>query len=560
MLFNELAIIISVASVLGIIAIWIRQPSILGYIIAGFALAAFGHINAGSAEFFGSLGSLGVALLLFLVGLEMDFDKIKSLGRHIIIIGAMQTVAAVGIGFGAMQLMNFSITASIYLALAFSFSSTIIAIKLLSEKRDLSSLYGRIVIGIMLLEDFIAILMLIFLEGISNGGAAGSVGLDFAFTILKGIGLLILTLVISRIMPKVLEFIGTKGESLFLFSIAWGIGIAALVATKQVGLGIEAGGFLAGLAFARSAEHYEISGKIRWLRDFFIVIFFVLLGAKMATGGDLSSVLWQAVIVSLIVLIVNPVITIISMGALGYSGRTAFLTGLTTAQISEFSLVVAARGGELGHLSQNQVNLVTLVGIITIIVSSYLVVNGEIIYRRLKKLINFFAPDKEEKAGLSDGKSLRNHVILVGAHRLGVGIMSALIERNQKFVVIDFDPHITKELSDKGIPVIHGDGSDQEVQEEAGIDKARVIISTVPSLEDNMALIKEARRANKKIKTVVTADSEREGEELYAARADYVIMPHFIGGEHLGDVIRGRSWAKELEGMKTRDLKSIHNR
>lgn len=506
-----------------------------------------------------SLASVGVALLLFLVGLEMNFDKIKHLGWHIIAIGTIQSVASIALGFGVLQLMHFGLMTSIYLSFAFSFSSTIIAIKLLSEKKDLSSLYGRIVVGIMLLEDFIAILMIIFLEGLSTGGALSNVMTDFAVTMGKGLLLVIGTLVISRIMPKVLGFIGTKGETLFLFSIAWGIGVAALVATKQVGLGIEAGGFLAGLALARSAEHYEVSSKIRWLRDFFIVMFFVILGSRMAVGGNIGEIIAPALIMSAFVTVINPIVTIIAMSFLGYTGKTAFMVGLTTAQISEFSLVIAARGGELGHLSASQVNLVTLVGIITIVLSSYLIMNGETVYRIFRGPLSLleFKKKRTKKKAAEDEGMLKDHIVVIGAHRLGQGMIRGLEKSSKKFAVIDFDPHVVRDLARKGIPVYQGDGVDEEVQDSAGIDRAKLIISTVPSLEDNAAIMKTVRRSNRKAKIIVTADSEWEGAELYKMGADYVVMPHFIGGEHLSEALKRDDWTRAISAMRTRDINTL---
>lgn len=558
MLFNELAIVLSLASVLGIIAIWAKQPSILGYIVAGFLLALAGHLNAGSVELMDSLASIGVALLLFLVGLEMNFDKIKQLGWHIIIIGILQSVVSIALGFGILQLLHFGIITSIYLSFAFSFSSTIIAIKLLSEKKDLSSLYGRIVVGIMLLEDFIAILMIIFLEGLGQGGAINNIAADFAITMGKGALLLVGTLIISRIMPKVLDFIGTKGETIFLFSIAWGIGVAALVATKQVGLGVEAGGFLAGLALARSAEHYEVSNKIRWLRDFFIVLFFVILGSRMAVGGGVAEVIVPALIMSAFVVIINPIITIIVMNSLGYTGKTAFLVGITTAQISEFSLVIAARGGELGHLSPSQVNLVTLVGIITIVFSSYLIMNSDAAYKIFRKPLSLLESKKKVNKKKGEGEEfLTGHMVVIGAHRLGQGMIKGLEKSSKKFSVIDFDPHIVKDLERRGIPVYQGDGADEEVQESAGVSRAKLVISTASSVEDSASIIKTVRRSNKKAKIIVTADSEWEGVELYKMGADYVVMPHFIGGEHIGEALMRDDWTKAISGMRKRDIDTL---
>ncbi|MDD5098927.1 MAG: cation:proton antiporter [Candidatus Colwellbacteria bacterium] len=553
MSFNDLAIVISLASLLGMIAIWMKQPSILGYIVAGFLLSLFGSVGTESMEIMDSLASIGIALLLFLVGLEMNFDKIKSLGKDIIIIGTAQTVGSVAFGFIVLQALGVGIIASIYLAMAFSFSSTIIVIKLLSEKKDLSSLYGRIVLGIMIFEDFIAILMLIFLEGLGSSGSFSGMAADFGITMLKGAALIAVAIAVSKIMPKVLDAIGTKAEALFLFSIAWGIGIAAVVSTKQVGLGIEAGGFLAGLALAKSAEHYEVSSQVKWLRDFFIVMFFVILGSKMALGGSVGNIIIPGIILSAMVLIANPLITILSMKIMGHSGKTAFFVGLTTAQISEFSLVVVARGGELGHLTAEQINLVTIVGIITIVISSLMIMNADALWKIVKPLMR----DKRMEESVKKKDFPKGHVVLIGARRIGQGIINALQDSKKSFSVVDIDPQVVRCLTESGIKVFQGDGVDEDILENAGLRSASLVISTAPLIEDNAAIIRCVKRENKEAEIIVTADSDREGRELYEMGADFVIMPHFMGGEHIGEILRKRSWRQDFSLMKKKDEKAF---
>lgn len=557
MLFTELALVITFAAILGIAMTWLKQPSLLGYLVAGFFLALLGHLNDSSMTLIDSLASMGVALLLFLVGLEMNFEKIKHLSSHIVIIGLVQAIVPIGLAFGMLKLLGMGSVPAIYLALAFSFSSTIVVVKLLSEKKDLNSLYGRLVVGMMLLEDFLAILMIVFLQGFALE-TGRNIWMNFGLTLIKGSIAFLITILISKVMPKVLKFIGTRGEEIFLFSIAWGVGIAALMATDKIGLGIEAGGFLAGLAFAKSAEHFEVANKIKWLRDFFILLFFVLLGARMAIQSvNILSVLWISIISSLFILIINPLITMVTMGFLGYQGRTAFLAGIMTAQISEFSLVIASRGGTLGYLTREQVNIVTLVGIITIVVSSYLIMDSERIYKIFYRYIKLLEFGKTKRIDEAKEAVMKNHIVLIGAHRMGQGIIKALIDSSKDFSVIDFDPQMVEILKNKGIKVFYGDGVDPEAQDLSGFSKAKLIISTIPSVEDNAVILKEARRVNKKAKIILTADSEWEGRELYDAGADYVIMPHFLEGGHLGEILSDNLWSKKILAMRVRDLQVI---
>lgn len=556
MLFTEIAIVVAFAATLGIIMIWLKQPSILGYIAAGFLLSATGYISAASAGTIETLASIGIALLLFLVGLEMNFDKIKHLGWHIIAISLVQGIITIGLGFLLLRSLGWGESAAIYLALAFSFSSTIIAVKFLTERRDMSSTYGQIIVGVMLIEDFLAIITLILLGGLSAGTSLAATPLIMASTLTKGIGLFIGAIIISRYMPRFLKIVGTKAETIFLFSIAWGIGVAALISSERIGMGIEAGGFLAGLAFARSAEHYEVTSKIRWLRDFFIVLFFVLLGSKMIVGGGILQILPAAAVISLFVLVVTPIITGITLIRLGYDVKTAVFAALMTGQISEFSMVVAARGAGAGYLSNEDTSLVTIVGILTIVLSSFFITHSEAIYNLLKKPLSKisrrkYAPFRERVEDFDD------HIVVVGAHRLGQGLVRALLSAGQKVAIIDFDKQILKKMESAGALVLHGDGTDSEALLAAGVQRARLIVSTVPQVEDSALIYREAKDLNPRIKTILTANSEWEGRELYELGADYVIMPHFLSGEHLGEILKKDNWHEELFGLKRNNLETL---
>lgn len=556
MLFTDIAIVVAFAAILGIIMVWLKQPSILGYIAAGFLLSTTGYITASSTDTIETLASIGIALLLFLVGLEMNFDKIKHMGWHIIVVSLTQTIVTIGAAFFLLQALGWTGVAAIYLALALSFSSTIIAVKFLTEKKDMSSTYGQIIVGVMLIEDFMAIIALILVGGITAGASAGSTPLLLGTTLAKGIGLFVGAIFISRFMPRLLKIVGTKAETIFLFSIAWGIGVAALISSKWIGMGIEAGGFLAGLAFARSAEHYEITSKIRWLRDFFIVLFFVLLGSKMIVEGGIIQVLPQAIMISLFVLLVTPIITTATLIRLGYDAKMAVFAGLMTGQISEFGMVLAARGATAGYLSERDVGLVTVVGIMTIVLSSFFITHAEAIYKILKKPLQKISRRKYVRLTTEVG-DLSDHVIIVGAHRLGQGLIRSLSAAGQKVVAIDFDKQILKKLDSVGVLTLHGDGTDPEALTAVVISRARLLVSTVPLTEDNAMIYREAKSLNPRIKVVLTANSEWEGKELYELGADYVIMPHYLSGEHLGEILRKEDWHDQVAGLKKANVENF---
>ena len=550
MIFTEIALALVIAALFGFIAHMLKQPAIIGFIAAGIVAGVLGFSNLGNPEIIESLSSIGVALLLFMVGLEMRFNELKHVGVTSLLTGIGQIVFTCGIGFGILYFLGVSVVPAIYIAIALTFSSTIIVIKLLSEKGDLHSLYGKIVVGFLLVQDFVAVLILVFLAGIQS---SGDPTLSFGLVLIKGLIMAIATIGLSKIFPKILHLIGTSQEMLFLFSIAWSLGVAAAVASPFIGLSIEIGGFLAGLSLASSSEHFQISSRLRPIRDFFIIIFFIGLGFKMMEGVG-SVDLFKAAVLSILVLIGNPLIVMVIMGVMGYKSRTSFMSSLAVAQISEFSLIVMALGYRLGHVGGAEVALVTIVGIFTIFCSSYLIIYSEKLYGLFKPFLVMFEfrkKKKKEEVSIADRKG---HIILIGAHRLGQNILLSLMESGRDFVIVDFDPEVVKDLSRKGLPVIYGDASDEDIREAAGFSTAKAIVAAVPNFNDNAVILKEAKTENPKIKVINTASDEYHAEKLYELGSDYVMLPHYLGGEHLGNILKNRNWARMLDTLKERNM------
>lgn len=554
MLFTEIAVVLVVAAALGFMAHLLRQPTIIGFIMAGLIIGSLGRLQFSNPEVIDYMASIGIALLLFIVGLEMNFREIKEVGVPAVLTGLGQIIFTFGAGFWILSLLGYTPLVAAYIAIALTFSSTIIVIKLLSEKKELSTLHGRIVLGFLLVQDFVAILILVFLAGLQVGE---TIGLSFALALFKSVVLVGLTIFISRLLPKVLDFIGSSSEMLFLFSVAWSLGVAAFVASPLVGLSIEIGGFLAGLALANSSEHFQIASRLRPLRDFFLILFFVGLGGKLAIG--VGSVAWsQVALLSLFILIGNPLIVLLVMGFLGYRSRTSFLSSLTVAQISEFSLIVMAAGWRLGHVKLTDVSLVTMVGIITIFVSSYLIIYSGYLYKIFKRPLRFFEFRKKLREEAGRAVDFKDHVVLIGAHRLGQNIVRALKNSKQKFIVVDYDPEIVKKLKEGGVEVLYGDAADEEIQEMAGFAKAKAIIAAIPAFDDNAAVLTATRRLNPQAKVILTAESEWAAKEFYRLGADYVILPHFLGGSHLAEAILKDHHFSDLLEMKNHDLSLLY--
>lgn len=549
--YEELTIIICLAATLSILFRFLKQPPVLAYIIVGLILGPLGIIHIQGGEVMKSLAEVGITLLLFMLGLELRFSELKSVGKISLITGIGQIVFTTVIGFIIATLLGFSNVTALYLSIALTFSSTIIIVKLLSDKRDLNSLYGKISVGFLLVQDFVAIIALILLSGFTNGGALDPK--DFVLVILKAVVLFGWVILLSRkVLPYVLDKIALSSETLFLFSLAWAFGIAAIVSSPMVGFSIEIGGFLAGLALANSYESYQIVTKIRPLRDFFITIFFVTLGMGLLVT-DFQTILIPGIIFSLFVLVGNPLIVMILMGIFGYRKRTGFMAGLTVAQISEFSLIVMFMGNRIGHVSDQNIALITFVGAVTFVTSTYMIINSNTLYRILSPYLGIFERKNVREKVLKD-KEFKNHIILIGGKRMGEGILNALIKNNDSVVVLDFDPDIINSLKDKKVDCFFGDISDPEIQELVNLDKSRMIISTISDVDDNISLLRSIRKLKNKPKIIMQTLEKESAKSLYKEGADYVVLPHVAGGHHLAKILVDDNHLEIIEEYRKKEL------
>lgn len=559
--FAEISLVIVLAAILGILAKIFKQPTIIAYLITGIVIASAGVLGLDSHNVLNVMATFGITFLLFLVGLEMRFSEIKSIGKAALLTGLGQIIFTSLVGFGLVKLLGFNVITSLYIAVALTFSSTIIVIKLLSEKRDLQSLYGRIVVGFLIIQDLVAILMLIILSSLQKGELAINLPI-IIFSITKGLILVAATLWLGqKILPWIFEKLARSPELLFIVSVAWAVGIAHFVSSKTIGFSIEIGGFLAGLALARSAEQFQIDARIKSLRDFFIVMFFVILGSSLIIGGNLSDIIIPAIILSLFILIGNPLIVLIIMGLLGFRKRTSFLASVTVAQISEFSLILMAMGLKLGHVDEKAVSLVTLVGVVTILISTYLILNSEKIFNILRPYLKIFEKSHPQEEPITPS-AREGHTILAGAHRLGQRILMALDKKH--LLIVDFDPTIVNQLKSQGYQIIFGDITDTEIQNHVNFDKAKTIISTVPHLDENILIIERIKSLKEQKKTfplfIATATQEWEARILYDEGADYVILPYFICGQHIANLIKEvKLDLSVLNKIKRHDQKFIWN-
>lgn len=540
--FLELTIVIVAATALGVLARLARQPTVLAYLLAGALIGYFNFFNVADRDSFAVFADLGIMFLLFLVGLEVNYRSLKLVGWGAAMIGLVQMIVTVAAGYALARSFGYTPLVSGYIAAAVSFSSTIITVKILSDRGDLNSLYGKIAIGTLLLQDLCAVSLLVILTGFSavalgSGESGFGLALEVALTLIGGALLLAAAFYASvKAVPALFAAIARSPELVFLASLAWVFLFASV--TGLLGFPVAIGGLLAGITLANSYEHFQIANRMRPLRDFFLLVFFAILGSSVVLSS-FRGMIGAIIAFSALVLIGKPIVVFLASSLLGYRKRPSFFAGIALGQISEFSLVLAAAGYALGHLSSDAVALISAVGIVTITISTYLFTGAESLYARLKTYLSFF--ERGKRGDVRSESAARGSIVLIGFHRTGRSIADALGVRAD-LLVVDFDPEAVLALKERGLAFVFGDMTDPDVIERARLRDAKLIISTSPDVESNVMLLHALKRGRENrgdltagIPRVITrARTDHEAETLYEAGADYVLLPHATAGEYLG--------------------------
>ena len=533
--FHELAAILVIAGVIGVLALKLRQPLIISYIITGIVAgpAVLGWASGGSE--IKLLSSIGIAVLLFVVGLKLDVGLIRSVGPVALATGLGQIVFTALFGFLLSLGLGFAPVKAIYIAVCLTFSSTIIIVKLLSDKREIDSLHGRIAVGFLVVQDIAVILAMILLTSFTAAGSGGIAAQGLRL-LLVGTAFVLGTVATMRwVMPPLLGRLAQNQELLVLFAVAWAVGLAALA--DGVGFSKEVGAFLGGVSIASTAYREAIASRLTGLRDFLLLFFFIDLGSGLnLTAAGMQ--LWPALVLSLFVLVGNPLIVVAIMGVMGYRRRTGFLAGLTVAQISEFSLILAALGLRLGQIGEAEVSLITLVGVITIALSTYMILGSDQLYAWLQGPLRFFqrsTPFSELKGSISGPAKV--DVVLLGLGRYGSAIVRQLRAHDLSILGIDFDPQALRLAAAQGLPVQYGDSEDPEFTASLPLSSATVVVSTLPSLESNAAIRHGLASAGFRGQFIATAHDEGEVVKLESIGAQRTLLPFLDAAERAAELI-----------------------
>jgi Kef-type K+ transport system membrane component KefB len=524
--FTEFALLLLISAIAGAIGVRLRQPVLIAYIAVGLIVgpSGLGLVQAhGEIEL---LAQVGVAVLLFVVGLKLDLQHIRHIGPVAVATGLGQLAFTITIGYALTRALGRPPLEALYVAVALTFSSTIIIVKLLADKRELDALHGRIAVGFLIVQDLAVVVAMMVMSAMRSDRAGR------LLDVLLSLGLRVLLagaalgVLMRWILPRVVALMARSQELLLLFAVAWGTGLAAL--GEWAGFSREAGAFLAGFSLASTAYRDSIGARLAGLRDFLLLFFFLDLGGRLELG-TLGAEVWPALVLSLFVLVGNPLIVLAIMGYMGYRARTGFLAGLTVAQISEFSIILVAMGITLGHVDADTLGLVTLVGLVTIALSTYMILYSHPLYDRLARWLTPFErrrPSRELLAAGPDAPTTTApEVIVFGLGRFGTRLAHGLREAGHAVLGADFDPERTRALHRLGFAIRYGDVTESAFLDTLPLASTRWVVCALPDLASSRGLLQALRDHGYRGAVAVLAREPGDEVRLAALGADQVLVP-----------------------------------
>ncbi len=553
-IFFDVSSMLIAGTIAATIAKALKQPMIPAYIISGVIIGppVLGLFH--NDEVLHTLSTFGIAFLLFLVGIELDLRVFRKVGAVAFIVCLVQMIGAVGVGYFFIRFLDFNPVTSLFIALALAFSSTILGIKMMAERKELDTLYGQLVIGILLTQDILAMLTLIFIPIVFNGGLEGDVFGSVAAIIGKAVALTIFAFACSQFILRYLfRFFAHTSELLFLGSICWCLFISMI--SILLGFSVEVGALIAGVSLSFIPYSIEIGNRISSLRDFFLPLFFATLGGQLVFDSFSEYIVPTAVMV-FIVLFITPLIVMVTWLFFGYRTRTSFMAGMALGQISEFSFVLMAVGFSNGAISKDVVALVALVGLITMTISSYMMEYADGLYAFLRPFLKKFERKKYASRLENMSEEITDHIVIFGYHTMGQQIGRIIEDENtHPLLIVDHNPDVIEALKDTSLNYLYGTVSDHELLQHAHLSHADSIISTVPDRRSNIALLNYIRDNEIKATVIVTAFHVTEALEYYELGAHFVIYPTLIAVDAVADVLNNRHHAQRKTHIK--ELKHI---
>ena len=517
----DFALIIVTAVTLSYIARLTGQPAIVAYIFTGLVLGPVFLDVVTEQGLIELMAELGLGFLLFLLGLKMRIDDIREILRPIINIAIWQTILQTALAFAIAYVLGFTLVQTTIIALATVFGATPIIVKLLGDKDELTSLPGKIDVGVLILQDIYLVVLLAVLGAESFGDpSAIVVEIGTIFALMGAIG--VFSYIAARyLLPWLFRQAAGDRETFFILGIAWAF--LFIFASEELNLSIEVGAFLAGLSLAQVQYTSELTERVRPITDLFMMVFFSSIGLRIA--ADELLLYWQeAVIASAVLMIGNFAIMFFLINYEDFTPETSFLGSINMVQVSEFSLVVGALAVSQGFVGEPILGYLSLMAILTMSLSTYLIKYNHQIYDRTKPIWDRFdSPDKKDV----ELKMYDNHAVVIGLDEVTKPVLPALKDRVGDVVIVDRNPQTADEFADSEYDVIYGDFKHSELRKEAGLKRAAVVLSSSVQSEINQIAIREA---NDDAIVIVEAGTVDQALDRYEEGAHYVTIPTVLTG------------------------------
>ncbi len=561
-LLQDVGFCIVTATAMAYLARLVRQPLLLAYIAAGVLIGPVGLGQVTDPESIRTLAELGLAFLLFIVGLEIDLKKLIASGKLAVVTTLIQVAGSAVLGGWAATLLGYGGLAAGYVGAAVAFSSTLIVVKSLSDRSELDTIAGRTTLAILLVQDVLAIVVLAVQPNLGGGGEASSPLAAMGISVVKGLVLVGGTLLASRfLLPPLFRWVAMFPEIVLVSAVSWCLLVC--YAAIQAGFSAPMGALLAGVCISAFPYSLEVVAKIRTLRDFFVTLFFVSLGLLLVVPS--AKLLAAALILSGLVIASRFLTILPALRLFGFDNRVSLLSSIHLSQTSEFGLVILLIGASdsYRHVGDEVVSLVVMILVITAVLSTYLVQHGHRISTVLVRRASGTPLEDPHSRKARTGERTGAPIVLVGCFRVASSLVHGLLQAGLPFKVIDFNPHVHRELEKLGVPCTYGDISHLDTLEHAGVREARVLVSSIPDDflrgTSNRKLLDALKRLNPRAVTIVTAESVPAALELYEAGADYVLLPRLLSAGRLMEILKSAEEGS-LEGIRAGEIRQLAER
>lgn len=534
-LISTLLLVFSAAILGGTLAKMLKQPTLLGYIAAG---VLFGNIfpRITDAEFLKGIGDVGVTLLLFTLGVEFSFHRLKKLMGTLPWAAIAQIVLCIFLFLLIAMFLGFPFLAALVIALAGSLSSTAVVVKILAERGELETTPGEVMTGWLVLQDLAVVPIMIILPSVIGAAKTGdisavSLAAALALGFLKAaVALALIIFLGKKVVPKALGKVATLGNREIFMLVTVGLVFLSAMTTYVLGLSAALGAFVAGLLISETSENHAIFAEVRPLRDLFVVVFFVTIGMGIP-GTYLLRAAGTLAILTVVVLAVKWFVVMGLMRFMGYHRKTSFLVAVGLVQMSEFGFIIASQGWVLGALTRDQYTFLIALTFLTILVSTPFISRGHSLYYGMHGWMDKYLPKffrtSAERLDAKEELPYRDHIVLCGYGRVGKYIGRALAMAGIPFVVVDYNNAAIAALTAKGIPVVYGDPADKNVLDYAQVDYAKAIIIAIPDRHTQELVIGHAQTLNRRIKIICRTHHEEDQKYLKSLGVDAVIQPEF---------------------------------